>query len=68
MDEFMPTDDAEQMRQAFSVMDRDGSGKVSAGELKHVMRSIGEKLSDDDVDEIIRELDMDGDGEVDYEG
>jgi len=64
----MPSDDAEQMRQAFSMMDRDGSGKISAAELKQVMRSIGERLTDDDIDEIIRELDMDGDGEVDYEG
>jgi len=68
MSEFMPADDGEQIRQAFAMMDKDGSGKVSATELKNIMRSIGEKLSDDDIDEIIRELDMDGDGEVDYEG
>jgi len=68
MNEFMPTDDAEQLRQAFAMMDKDGSGKVSAAELKQVMRSIGEKLSDDDIDEIIREIDLDGDGEVDLEG
>ena len=68
MNEFMPADDADQIRQAFSMMDKDGSGKISAAELKQVMRSIGEKLTDDDIDEIIREIDMDGDGEVDYEG
>ena len=69
MDEFMPVDDAEQMRQAFAVIDKDGSGKISADELRQVMRSIGEtEFTDDDVDEIIREIDMDGDGEVDYEG
>ena len=68
MDEFMPTDDAEQMRQAFAMIDKDGSGKISADELRQVMRSIGEKFTDDDIDEIIREIDMDGDGEVDYEG
>ena len=50
------------------MMDKDASGKISADELKQVMRSIGEKLSDDDIDEIIREIDMDGDGEVDYQG
>lgn len=68
MNEFMPQDDDEQMRQAFAMMDKDSSGKVSASELKQVMRSIGERLTDDDIDEIMRELDMDGDGEVDYEG
>ena len=64
----MPADDAEQIRQAFAMMDKDGSGTISAAELKQVMRSIGEKLSDEDIDEIIREIDMDGDGEVDYAG
>jgi len=69
MDEFMPVDDAEQMRQAFAMIDKDGSGKISADELRQVMRSIGEtEFTDDDIDEIIREIDMDGDGEVDYEG
>ena len=68
MNEFMPADDAAQMREAFSMMDKDGSGKISAAELKQVMRNIGEKLTDDEIDEIIREVDLDGDGEVDYEG
>ena len=37
-------------------------------ELRHVMTNLGEKLTDDEVDEMITEADLDGDGMVNYEG
>ncbi|WP_411978871.1 EF-hand domain-containing protein, partial [Vibrio sp. 780] len=39
----------------------------SAAELRHVMTNLGEKLTDEGVDEMIREADIDGDGQVNYE-
>ena len=59
------TDSEEEIREAFKVFDRDNNGFISAAELRHVMTSIGEKLTDDDVDEMIREADQDGDGRID---
>ena len=50
---------------AAQVFDRDNNGFISAAELRHVMTSIGEKLTDDEVDEMIREADQDGDGRID---
>lgn len=47
------------------MFDRDNNGFISAAELRHVMTSIGEKLTDDEVDEMIREADQDGDGRID---
>ncbi|MCJ1416877.1 hypothetical protein MMC32_003216 [Xylographa parallela] len=54
------------IKEAFKVFDRDNNGFISAAELRHVMTSIGEKLTDDEVDEMIREADQDGDGRIDY--
>ena len=31
------------------------------------MMNLGEKLTDDEVDQMIREADLDGDGQVNYE-
>lgn len=36
-------------------------------QLRHVMTNLGEKLTDEEVDEMIREADADGDGQVNYE-
>ncbi len=47
------------------MFDRDNNGFISAAELRHVMTSIGEKLSDEEVDDMIREADQDGDGRID---
>ena len=41
---------------------------ISAAELRHVMTNLGEKLTEEEVDEMIREADIDGDGQVNYDG
>lgn len=56
------------VKQAFRMFDRDGSGTVSASELRRVMMNLGEKLTEAEVDEMMREADIDGDGEINYEG
>ncbi|KAJ7267398.1 calmodulin [Mycena rebaudengoi] len=64
---FQDTDSEEEIRQAFTVFDKDGNGTISVQELQQVMRSLGEKLTDREVEEMIREADTDGDGEINYE-
>ncbi|XP_064441888.1 calmodulin-A-like [Mirounga angustirostris] len=48
------TDSEEEIHEAFRVFDKDGNAYVGAAELRHVMTNLGEKLTDEEVDEMIR--------------
>ncbi|VDK50549.1 unnamed protein product [Cylicostephanus goldi] len=52
------------IREAFRVFDRDGNGFITAEEFRYFMTHMGEQFSDQEVDEIIAEVDIDGDGQV----
>ena len=56
-------DSEQELLEAFKVFDKNGDGLISAAELKHVLTSIGEKLTDTEVDEMLREV-SDGSGEI----
>ena len=49
------SDSQEEIREAFKVFDKDGNGFIYAAELRHVMTNLGEKLTDEEVEEMIRE-------------
>jgi calcium-binding protein CML len=55
------------LRDAFKVLDKDGTGVVHVSDLRHVLTSIGEKLEPAEFDEWIREVDVGPDGAIRYE-
>ena len=59
------SDFAHETRAAFAVFDKDGSGTISADELRQVMKSLGEDLTDREIDEMIAEADKDRNGSID---
>ncbi|KAF9296233.1 hypothetical protein BGZ74_010417 [Mortierella antarctica] len=61
------TDSEEEIKEAFKVFDKDGNGFISSAELRHVLTNLGERLSDAEVDEMIHEADVDGDGQINYD-
>ena len=61
------SDPEEEIISAFRVFDKDGNGTLSTKELRHVMTTIGDKLTDEEVDQMIEEADVDGDGVINYE-
>ena len=44
------------------MFDKDGNGLIDRDELRTVMQQLGEKLSEDDIDEMIEDADKNGDG------
>lgn len=60
-------DTEQELLNAFSVFDRDGSGTISSDELRNVLKSLGENLTDEELDEMIKLADRDGDGQIDCE-
>ncbi len=61
------TETEEKLVEAFKVFDRDGNDLVSAAELRTLMTNLGGKLTDEEVDEMIRDADVDGDGHINYD-
>ncbi|KAH0454198.1 hypothetical protein IEQ34_016122 [Dendrobium chrysotoxum] len=52
----------DELKEVFKVFDRDQNGFISATELKNVLISLGEKLTDEEAEQMIKEADFDGDG------
>ena len=46
---------------------KDGNGFINRQELRSVMMNLGEKLSEDEMECLIDEVDIDGDGQINYE-
>jgi calmodulin len=60
-------DPEKELRDVFMVFDKDQSGTISADELRNVMKVIGEKLTDQEIEDAIKLADTTGDGEVSYD-
>ena len=54
----------EELLDTFKVIDLDGSGKLSKQEIKSVMKK--DKVSDETVEKLVKEFDLNSDGEIDY--
>ena len=60
-------DTEEQLMQAFKIFDKDGVEGISIEDLGRVMVNLGDKLTQLEVDEMIREADIDDNGIIDKE-
>ena len=56
-----------ELREAFRMYDADRNGLISARELHRVLRQLGDKCSVADCSRMIRSVDADGDGSVNFE-
>ena len=56
-----------ELKEAFSLFDKDGDGTITIDELSIVMKSIGQASSKEAIKEMIGDIDDDDDGEVSFE-
>jgi len=62
-------EDGETLIKAFEVLDLDGSGSIERDELRKVLKGFsdaGEHLSEDEIELLIKEADVDGDGQISF--
>ncbi|XP_019754518.1 troponin C, isoallergen Bla g 6.0201 isoform X1 [Dendroctonus ponderosae] len=56
-----------ELKGAFRMYDREGNGFITIEVLREILQELDEKLTDDDLDSMIDEIDIDGSGTVDWE-
>lgn len=61
------SDEESELREAFKVFDKNRDGLLSAEEVRYVMTNLGEKMTDDEVEDMIHDADTDRDGQINYE-
>lgn len=61
-------EDERELRSAFRVLDKNNQGVIDVEDLRWILRSLGDDLNDEEIEDMINETDTDGSGTVDYEG
>ena len=60
-------DTEEELLNAFKIFDKEGNGLINLNELKNIMLKVGKNLSESEIDEMLRDADIDMDGFINYE-
>ena len=58
----------EELRNAFRLFDKNGDGFISVDELRTIITQLGDKLSEEEADELFAKADINHDGKLNYEG
>lgn len=56
----------DEINSAFASFDKDGSGTIDKKELEAILNNVDEKLSAADINQMMTEADVDGDGQINY--
>nr|CAD7396204.1 unnamed protein product [Timema poppensis] len=69
---FLVEEDAEAMqqelREAFRLYDKEGDGYITTAVLREILKELDEKITNEELDMMIEEIDSDGSGTVDFDG
>lgn len=61
-----PPEKPEDLREMFRMYDKDGRGFISVQEMRHLLTTVGEKLTDDEADDLMKMTGCVQKGTVDY--
>lgn len=56
----------QELKEAFNVFDADNNGYISATELMSVLKNIDDSVTEEEIELMINEADLNGDGEMDW--
>ena len=60
------TDSEEELREVFNIFDKDGSKLISSKKLLDVFKKIDENIKEEEVLQMMKECDIDGDGYLNF--
>ncbi|CAG2216529.1 troponin C-like isoform X1 [Mytilus edulis] len=60
-------EDERELRDAFRVLDKQNKGTIPVDDLRWILKSLGDDITEEELDDMIAETDTDGSGTVDYE-
>lgn len=55
-----------EFKEAFAIFDKDGDGSITCNELGMVMKSLGQKPTEAELLQMVKEVDADQNGEIDF--
>merc|ERR1711939_1101927 len=66
MADVLPVEQIAEFKEAFALFDKDSDGSITTSELGTVMRSLGQNPTEAELEDMINEVDVDGNGTFDF--
>ena len=66
-EEYITDEQRKDLQDIFDQFDKDKDGKISWKELANAMESMGQNPTDEEINEMMREVDLNQDGKIDFD-
>ena len=66
-EEYITDEQRKDLQDIFDQFDKDKDGKISGKELANAMESMGQNPTDEEINEMMREVDLNQDGKIDFD-
>ena len=66
MNDHLTEDKIAELKEAFEIFDKDKDGYITIKELGEIMKNLGQAPTESELQDMINEVDMDGNGNIDF--